>query len=401
MENRLTLFRRQMSAFDGAADPRDAIEKGFYIQEPDHSATTRLVKRICLKADSRYLLTGGIGSGKTTQLFRIEQLLKDTDIYPHYVDVTEYENPEEIQAGLLRSIAGLELIALLRNAGVTLDVDVFKTINEYAYGKSVEVEGGGIPSSQQLLSLLSPPKTTVHRRGVLSPNRTNQSDRVSQSLMILVKEFEQKFKKKLFFLFDGLDRISNVENFIQAASDRLDDSGVGFLIVGPIRLLHSSFTDSIDSHFSHVEYRSAFDVQNDSEAYSFFEKIIICRSTKDFFQSDALKQIIISSGGVLRDLINLTQASIQEAYLSDAESVESQHVENAVNLLGRAKILGLNADENVALERIVNGNELSSITLPEEISLLANGRILEYKYPEHHFEVHPVLETLLSKRSLV
>jgi hypothetical protein len=165
MENRLTLFRRQMSAFDGAADPRGAIEKGYYIQEPDHSATTRLVKRICLKADSRYLLTGGIGSGKTTQLFRIEEWLKKTDIYPHYVDVTEYENPEEIQPGLLRAIVCLELIALLTDAGVTLAADVLKTINEYAYGKSVEVERGGIPSSQQLFSSLSPQKTYRSQKG--------------------------------------------------------------------------------------------------------------------------------------------------------------------------------------------------------------------------------------------
>jgi hypothetical protein len=236
---------------------------------------------------------------------------------------------------------------------------------------------------------------------VLSPNRISQSDRISQSLIILVREFERKFEKKLFFLFDGLDRISDVENFIRAASDRLDDSGIGFLIAGPIKLLYSSFADSIDSHFSHVEYRSAFNVQDDSEAYSFFEQIIISRSTKDFFQKNALKQLIKSSGGVLRDLINLAQESIQEAYLSDAESVELQHVESAVNSFGRAKNLGLNFDENAALERIINGNKLSVITSPEEVALLASGRILEYKYPTHHFEVHPLLKPLLSERSLV
>jgi hypothetical protein len=66
MENRLEFFRRQMAVFDGAADPRDAMKRGFYIEEPEHSSTNQLFKRICLKSNSRNLLMGGIGTGKTT-----------------------------------------------------------------------------------------------------------------------------------------------------------------------------------------------------------------------------------------------------------------------------------------------------------------------------------------------
>jgi type IV secretory pathway ATPase VirB11/archaellum biosynthesis ATPase len=71
MKNRLELFRSQIAAFDGAADPMSAISKGYFIEEPHQSSTNALFKRISLRPQSKILLIGGIGSGKTTQLLKL------------------------------------------------------------------------------------------------------------------------------------------------------------------------------------------------------------------------------------------------------------------------------------------------------------------------------------------
>jgi hypothetical protein len=402
MENRLDFFRQQMAAFEGAADPRDAIRRGFYTEEPEHSSTNKLFKRICLKSNSRNLMIGGIGSGKTTQLFRIENLLKATDIYPHYIDITQYEQAENIQSGSLRAIVGLEILDILNRTDIDLDKKKVEAIHEYAYGRTTEILEDNLSDLiGKRMNSLERKTRIVHRPGILSPNQTSQDDRANKSLRWILNEFEDHFSKKIFLLFDGLDRLDNVEAFMKAARSNLEDLDIGFLLIGPVNLLYSKFADSLDNHFNYIEHRTAFDIRDDLESYEFFKKIITSRSIKDFLQEKALEDLINSSGGVLRDLINLTQESIQEAYLSDAETVEQSHVGIAVRSLGRSKFLGLDSPEVKFLDRMARAEIPIAPKELEEVALLAQGRFLEYKYPKRRFAAHPALKELILSGTLV
>jgi energy-coupling factor transporter ATP-binding protein EcfA2 len=391
MENRLDFFRQQMAAFDGSADPNGAFEKGFYIEEPNQSATNQWFKRICLKPTSRNLVVGGIGSGKTTQLLRMKQLLEKTDVYPHYIDVTKYEHPDEIQAGILNAIFGLELIDLLEPTQHRADESIQRIIKRYAYGIA---DRHDIPFPQQ--NSLSSEKP----RGVLSPRNYHQSsEQINDALRTLVAQFRENFSKEPFFLIDGLDRVDSIEKFIRSISSVFDGIGVGYVIVGPIGILYSNFIASIDSYFDYFEYRPAFDISNDIQSRNFFLQILHSRSSSDFLDEQASAQLINMSGGILRDLINLTQESIQEAYLSDADGVGEHHVDRAVVSLGRSKMLGLYDDDQSILVRLQE--ELHSLfvpTSPKEITLLASGLILEYRYPKRRFSTHPVLSRLLTSQ---
>lgn len=398
MKNRLELFRKQIAAFDGAADPIGAIHKGYIIEEPHQSSTNMLFKRISLRPRSKNLLIGGIGSGKTTQilkLFHLFQENRDIGIFPLYIDVTEYTRPNDIQGGTLDAIIGLELINLFEkhreNYGLKVDESRKKIIQEFAYGSTVTQSETNL-FEQLAKSEVFPILKTPMSKGVLSSQARlpNLSIRLIQVLSSLVKDFKDKFKQTPYFLFDGLDRVDEVEKVTQAASLDLQNSGIGFLIVGAASLLYNSFINSIDNIFNHIEYRSAFDVERYEEAYLFFRDVLLARAEENFFQTEALNSLIILSGGVLRDLINLTQESIQEAYLNDAEIVEREHVEKAMFSMGRAKILGLNKEQYTTLKKLTEST-LVTPTSSEEIYLLSSGRILEYRFPERRFDLHPVI----------
>jgi energy-coupling factor transporter ATP-binding protein EcfA2 len=411
MKNRLELFREQIAAFDGAADPLGAIDKGYFIEEPHQSSTNALLKRISLKPQSKILLIGGIGSGKTTQLLKLQQIFQqtpDVGIYPLYIDITEYTKPNTLEVGTLDAIVALELMTILEQNGIQIDEDRKKSIQKFAYGYTVTeshsnpVENFRTQQEKMFaasLKLFSPPSqpSTVRRvPGILNshPRSSESSSRLAQVISSLVEDFKNQFHQMPYFFFDGLDRVDEAKKFIGMTSSDLQASEIGFTIVGAVSLLYGSFINSIDSIFNYIEYRSAFDVDRDEEAHTFFERVFLARSSRDFFDKDGLKYLISLSGGVLRDLINLAQESIQEAYLADAEIVDREHVGKAVRSMGRAKMLGLDREQYSTLVNF-NNNILTVPTSPEEIYLLSGGRILEYRFPERRFDLHPVLKQLL------
>ena len=55
----------------------------------------------------------------------------------------------------------------------------------------------------------------------------------------------------------------------------------------------------------------------------------------------------------MRDLINLTQTSIEEAYLLDSDRLQEKHVEAAVDSLGRAKLLSISDKELEIIENLL------------------------------------------------
>jgi type IV secretory pathway ATPase VirB11/archaellum biosynthesis ATPase len=87
MSNRLKLFRERMAAFEGAANPSEAIESGYYVHAPGKLLVDNISNRIALRPSSSHLLLGGIGSGKTTQLLvACQQINEIEDIHAIYVD---------------------------------------------------------------------------------------------------------------------------------------------------------------------------------------------------------------------------------------------------------------------------------------------------------------------------
>jgi Cdc6-like AAA superfamily ATPase len=279
MKNRLELFRSQIAAFDGAADPMNAISRGYFIEEPHQSSTNALFKRISLRPQSKILLIGGIGSGKTTQLLKLQQLFQqdpDTGIYAHYIDITEYTKPNDLQVGILDAIVGLELIAFLEKKGFLIDPSRKEYIREFAYGRTVAeffVDGPDFEPDYY-----DDGYTYKEVPGVLSshPRSLDSLDRLAQVLLSLIEDYQTNLKQKPYFLFDGLDRVDASKKITRMVSADLQNAGIGFAIVGASSLLYSSFLDTIDtigSIFNHIEYRAAFDVKQDEESHDFFERI--------------------------------------------------------------------------------------------------------------------------------
>ncbi|XHR82115.1 MAG: hypothetical protein ACFKPT_28745 [Gloeotrichia echinulata GP01] len=395
MSNRLKLFRERMAAFEGAANPSKALDSGYYVHTPGKLLVDTISGRVALRPFSSHLLLGGIGSGKTTQLLvALGQINEIEDTYAHYIDVSLHTDISQISNGVLIAIAGLELAKLMQDSNDEKVKASINLIKKTAFGYREEVLTSQLNRISNSLSSL----TTIDRPGIVT------GESIKSPLIEAVSELAKETSKKygnIVFLFDGLDRLDNAKTFMQLVSSDakyISSAGIGLVLVGPSIALYSDYRDTVESSLDYFYHQPFFDVENDLEAYSLFEKIIQTRTSQDFIEKPAIAALIRFSGGVLRDFITLTQASIEETYLSGEDKVQETHVLNAVDAFGRSQLRGL-SDEALKIVKQTLNEKIFIPRTDEDVRLLIRRLILEYRYPKFRYAVHPAIKPLIEQIS--
>ncbi len=395
MSNRLQLFRERMAAFEGAANPQHAVASGYYVNAPGKLFAEGISNRIALRPASSHLLIGGVGSGKTTQLLvACENLKKIGDIYSIYIDVSLYTDISKIVGGVLTAIAGLEISKLMRDS-TNFEINAkINLIHQLAYGSSRKVRLE-IPFSSAF------PGVQFEERkypGII-PAKKNSDPQVK--LINAVRQLAAFVKDSyghIVLLFDGLDRLDDSKIFPEILDDvkAISNADIGVVIVGPLTSLYGENSFSIESYLDYFYHQPCFDVENDPEAYKFFKQILQGRSQDNFIEEVVIDLLIKFSGGILRDLINLTQASIEETYMSGDERLGVTHVSTAIESFGKAQLLGLD-DEELEIMRKTFEIENFKVRTSKDIKLLVTRRIIEYRYPKTRYVVHPTLIPIIEQ----
>ena len=377
-----------MSAFEGTSNPQRAVEQGFYVNLPNNPVG-EITRRIELRPSSAHLLCGGIGSGKTTQLLLVQQALNELeDIKAIYVDVSLIIDISALQSGALIAIAGLELIKLLSDASKLKLREYKKTIEKIAYGNEKNTFLSG-----QLQELSQNIKSGVkeYDKGLLLAENNDKVEMLVQAFSNLKNVVKKEINSELVFLFDGLDRLDNSNIFEFAINDvlEIERMGAGAVLISSIVTVHSK-QESILKFGGFPCYLPYLDVFENVETQKFFGDVIDVRDPENFIDADARIFLISKSGGVLRDLISLCQAAIEEAYVDGSEKITEKHANQAVVTLTRSKLVGLNDYAIKTLHKVMSEESFFPRNFMD-FELLLRGHILEYKYPRQRFIVHPIL----------
>ncbi|MDM3846857.1 MAG: hypothetical protein PT116_17920 [Aphanizomenon gracile PMC638.10] len=393
MSNRLKLFRERMAAFEGAANPSEAIESGYYVHAPGKLLVDNISNRIALRPSSSHLLLGGIGSGKTTQLLvACQQINEIEDIHAIYVDVSRYTDISKITTGVLTAIAGLEIAKLIQDSKDKNIIQSVESIRDLANGYA-SYNYDEYPEPHEY-------DEPIIVKGIIP--KKSEGYGISLELVKTVSELTKYTSEKygnLVLLFDGLDRLDDAKMFMQLVfsdAKAISSAGIGLVLVGSLTAIYGNYHDTINKSLDYFYYQPFFDVENDPEAYNFFEKIIQTRSSEDFIEASAIKALIHFSGGVLRDFITLTQASIEETYLSGEDKVQEQQVLKAVDSTGRNQLLGISDNELKIIKQILQTGTFIPRT-DEDLRLLVRRVILEYRYPKLRYAVHPAMKPLIQQ----
>ena len=394
MSDRLKFFRKLMSAFEGTSNPQRAVERGFYINLPNNPVG-EITRRIELRPTSVHLLFGGIGSGKTTQLLLTQKALnKLEDIEAIYVDVSLVTDISDLKSGALIVIAGLELIKTLGNIEEIEIQNARKTIHDLAYGfndiKHI------FSNHKETYNTIE--KVVTFHSGILSDEKQRARKKAAQAFGILSNAVKQKIGKEIVFLFDGLDRLSNSQIFIDSAINdviAINNADAGAVIVGSISTAYQE-REYIEQILGYSYFLPYLDTVESVESRKFFYDILEVRDPEHIIITEAGNLLIYNSGGVLRDLISLCQAAIEEAYINGSEKVTVENANQAIMSLAHSKIMGMRFPEtniNVLREKVKDKS--FSPRTSEDFDLLLAGYILEYRYPNRRFVVHPILTAII------
>jgi hypothetical protein len=328
-----------------------------------------------------------------------QQLESVEDLLVRYVDVSRYTDISQMEPGVLMAIVALDLEALLP---ISVDESVQSAL------EALEAIANGYKTTElfdplasiSTRGILSPRQVTITHEGLLKPYEETSSTgnrQLEKIFQTILQAVTQHIEKTLVVLIDGLDRLDDVQKFSQMIRTDIQvmkGFGVGTVVVGPILFSHSADQDSKDS-IDHLYSQPYFDVENSELARIFFANVINTRlSEPGFFGQDSLTLLIRLSGGVLRDLITLTQSSIEEIYISGDETLEQKHIAKSIQTLVKAKMLGISEASLTILRHHLRNNDFV-LGSSESFQLLTSRRIIEYDYPNLRYAVHPAIVPLL------
>ncbi len=354
-----------------------------------------IVPRLALRLEhQKYVLAGGIGSGKSTELYATVSQIRNKlvvliDLYELCNRVASPTALDHLQPAELVGLLGL---AIVRAGTDKLNVSwgalgkKFETaiaaINPvsddrngpaFDLGKlaqSVTVMVGGIKAVGEalgaggstalaLLGAVAGATTWSWRIGLRDRKRTSDQDppvrAVLQTTNALLDYLRQHTGREVVLLVDGLDRVQNAATFedLFVESRLLHDLRcdlVASLQLGLVQRYHAQLHWCKTFEFTAVLVAKQNDpTHRDPRGIQFFKDLATQRfNTLGFAEPPIPPKLIealaFSSGGRLRDFISLVREVTVQAMLETASLATTKHIEEAIDGLRRHRESGLNTE---------------------------------------------------------
>jgi hypothetical protein len=382
--DRLARFRAIRAKLDPTGDPASAIS-AFYVDSP-HSVSARLAAELAIAPGSSHLLVGGVGSGKTTELFALQRrLTSETDIMALYVDVSKQHDIARMVPGAVIAQVGLALADWVAE-GDPKNSNI-RAMRDIAYGAWEDPNstfgGDGLDLSFVPGILVPPEQLAESVQRALTP---------FEALLAVVR----RETEHVTVMLDGLDRLADPRAFEQIVIhdvNSLSSLHVGTVLVGPLRALYG-LDRVLAQRFDSLLPLPWIDATANPKERAFLVGVLTKRAG-EALASPGIDALVNASGGVLRDLLSLAQSALVEAYMGGSDSIGSHEVDDAVDAFGRKHLQGLRPAELEVLQRVRTQGKFVH-TSEDDLALLMTRRVLEYRSGNQpRYAVHPTIRGLL------
>lgn len=356
-----------MARLNAAASPQQALDSGFYVAPPaDLSVAHELTARLELQPASTHLVIGGVGAGKTTELLAAcHRLANDEEIAAIYIDVSEHYDLAQFTPFSLQH-------ALL--AGLASSLDPWR-------GSHPEVEH------------------SLRKYRLWDSGSSSTPPARDRAIYHELMGAHREIKRTPIVFIDSLDRLPDplkLEAALVSNRELIRNGELGVVLAASIRFRHG-LNRSLRDLFDQL-YNTPYVDTNEAAGLAFLTSVLRARIPPTVLDDEGCQHLGRLSGGVLRDLLTLTQAAVSEAYIRGGEQVAKQHIDIAAEGFGRKQLMGLDSAEIETLQR-VRARGMFVQTSAKDLSLLLTRHVLEYQdfFGKTVYRVHPTIQPLLEQ----
>ena len=398
-------------------DPLRPLEgewmQAFYVERPQSASIQPLIAELELdeRSDDKTLFSGHRGSGKTTELNRLAQALAPTHIVVQ-MDMESLLNLGDVDYADLLVMIGLEVFRHAATVGPRLEREKLENLRFWYTTHILEKDQRGALDSEfaatlnaGIASITARLRTDAPRRQtVRAQAQANLSD-LLERLNDLLNELQQKAKKRILVIVDGLDKMYNldqVRNLFLHGANALVEPRCRILYTVPIPLYYTN-----DFQQVRLSYHRSFSLPNIkvwerdgqpcAEGRETLKKLVLRRMAEELITGEALEQLVDYSGGLLKELVSLTRASVLRARSLRGERgpVQQDDVEYAARQVRNAYRALLTKEGYQELQRILQGGRFANTPLAQD--LLHNLSLLEYNGDGIWWTVHPIVRPLVEE----
>lgn len=366
------------------------------------------------------LFTGLPGSGKTTEILRLRDRLKDPDrahLLPVYIDADQYlDLTDRIDVSDLRVVTVYEMARQVVAAEGGSEKDALKEgvlerLNRLLGGFSIGQPKVGLPGGTSLaLEMKVQPGLRKEIRRLVAENTNTFLHDTDREMLVLKERAERCGYKGVVVLFDSLEKLRGTsERFTEVltSAEQLFSAGAPYLQL-PVHALYTIppaliMRLRVPVHFMPMiklwdQERTPF-APGLAAARAIIERRIpegdvlrwcLGADTNEALE-DRLSRLINWSAGYPREIIRLLRSAIRQGPLSDA---------------GFARLLGQAGDDYRRLLLSTDLDWLASVALEHQLTprddqqrkaadrMLSNNVVLRYHNGSEWYDVHPAVREM-------
>lgn len=367
---------------------------------------------------------GHVGSGKSTLLYQLEKLLSENYTVIRFsvqelLDINKMSFSDLICVMFERILFTFKDDFKHREYELQkriLDMwDATTTIEKDSWRNSeIDVEGSGkIGLSTKLVEFMTKLTSSIKFGSQIKEKVTLEIKNDVNKYISALNELLQSAcainnNKPILFLFEDLEKISvdSAEEIFINRSDYFRRIKAGMLLTTPIYLKYNlKFKNALKQHFTYYEtcpMIAVVDKHGNSRdiAVKTIKNIVYKRVDESLINEEVLKQMILSSGGVLRDLFSMLTSAAKKALSKGRTKIEQDDYEHAFEKL-QIEYSNVLIDEYLPIIRSVYNNPDGLIqNTGDFFELMKQEVIIEYNC-EQWRGIHPAVIKYLQDKHLL
>lgn len=295
----------------------------------DAAARVEYILRTGVTVNQKFLFAGHTGSGKSTELFKLAERIKDKYLVV-YFSIADYVNFIDVSCPDLLLSMLKSLVDAVESNGIEVDQKCVEDIIAYWKEESVitnteeekvqiDAEVGLGISIYKIVS--SKIRALFQQSNTIKTETTSRVDKTMPQFLSLVNTFIDSIKKNLngkdlLIIVDDLDKLGEVEAYdiFKDHSVILTSIEANIIYTFPVYMHYNKDYRYISMNFDESIILSMImvDQQNGKpfkEGRSTLEQIVLKRAEEKLFEKDCIKFAIEKSGGSIRNMLRILRSA--------------------------------------------------------------------------------------------